>query len=134
MTAAAVALLVLLELAWFALWPPGLPAWVPGAALLGLLGWRALSAGAWRRWRGPGAETTACLLLAVAYRLPALLHPWGFVNKDGAYPAFVALHLLQGARPAPVFTEGAGYQGTLKAHLAALLAVVTGARDLAWLV
>jgi dolichyl-phosphate-mannose-protein mannosyltransferase len=111
-----------------------LPAWVPAAALLGLLGWRALSAGGWRRWRRPAAETIVCLLLAVAYRLPALLHPWGFVNKDGAYPAFVALHLLQGARPAPVFTEGAGYQGTLKAHLAALLALVTGARDLAWLV
>jgi hypothetical protein len=62
------------------------------------------------------------------------LHPWGFVNKDGAYPAFVALHLLRGARPAPVFTEGANYQGTLKGHLAALMALATGARDLSWLV
>jgi hypothetical protein len=55
------------------------------------------------------------------------------VNRDGAYGAFVALHLLQGVRPAPVFTEGANYQGTLKGHLAAGLALVTGARDLSWL-
>ena len=74
-----------------------------------------------------------CLLLAAAYRLPALLHPWGWVNRDGAYGAFVTLHLLQGVRPAPVFTEGANYQGTLKSHLAALLALVTGARDLSLL-
>jgi hypothetical protein len=62
--------------------------------------------------------------------MPALLHPWGWVNRDGAYGAFVTLHLLQGARPAPVFTEGANYQGTLKSHVAALLALLTGARDL----
>ena len=60
-------------------------------------------------------------LHAVLRRLPALVHPWGWVNTDGAYGAFVALHLLEGERPAPVFTEGASYQGTLKGHLAALL-------------
>jgi hypothetical protein len=43
------------------------------------------------------------------------------------------LHLLEGAHPAPVFTEGANYQGTLKSHLAALLGLVTGARDLSFL-
>src|SRR5262249_7297122 len=55
---------------------------------------------------------------------------WGWVNTDGAYGAFVALHLLDGARPAPVFTEGASYQGTLKGHLAALLSVITRDQDL----
>jgi hypothetical protein len=55
------------------------------------------------------------------------------VNRDGAYGAFVTLHLLQGSSPAPVFTEGANYQGTLKPHLAALLALATGASDLSWL-
>lgn len=93
-----------------------------------------------RLWAGrplriprPHVETLACLGLAVAYRFPALLHPWGWVNRDGAYGAFVALHLLQGARPAPVFTEGANYQGTLKAHLSAALALVTGSGDFSWL-
>jgi hypothetical protein len=65
--------------------------------------------------------------------VPALLHPWGWVNRDGAYPAFVALHLMQGIRPAPIFTEGAHYQGTLKGHLGALLGLLTGARDLSFL-
>jgi hypothetical protein len=127
------ALLVLLALAetcWFASRPSGLPAWVPLVAFLAL--------GAWRfrehlRRPRPAVETLACLTLAVAYRVPALLHPWGWVNRDGAYGAFVALHLLQGQRPAPPFTEGANYQGTLKAHLAALLARVTGAHDLSLL-
>jgi hypothetical protein len=84
----------------------------------------------WPRWHW---ETVACLGLAVAYRFPALLHPWAWVNRDGAYGAFVALHLLEGVRPAPVFTEGANYQGTLKGHLAAALALLTGSRDLSWL-
>jgi hypothetical protein len=81
----------------------------------------------------PRADTLACLVLAAAYRLPALLHPWGWVNRDGAYGAFVALHLLQGVRPAPAFTEGASYQGTLKSHVAAALALVTRASDLSLL-
>ena len=82
----------------------------------------------------PRSETLACLLLALLYRLPALFDPWGFVNKDGAYGAFVALHLQEGVRPAPVFTEGANYQGTLKGHLAALIGLVTGVHDLSWLI
>ena len=90
----------------------------------------ACASGGWR----PFPETVLCLALAVAYRWPALLHPWGFVNKDGAFRAFIALHLLEGARPAPVFTEGANYQGSLKGHLAALLALLTGSRDLSWLI
>jgi hypothetical protein len=79
--------------------------------------------------RRPSADTLACLSLALLYRLPALLHPWGFVNRDGAYGAFIAMHLLAGVRPSPVFTEGAPYQGSLKGHLSALLALLTGSRD-----
>jgi len=82
----------------------------------------------------PLPETGACLLLTLAYRWPALVHPWGFVNRDGAYGAFIALHLLEGVRPAPVFTEGANYQGSLKGHLGALFALLTGSRDLSWLI
>lgn len=70
------------------------------------------------------------MAIALVYRLPALIHPWGWVNTDGAYGAFVALRLLAGRRPAPVFTIGASYQGTLKGHLAALFSLVTGAEDL----
>jgi hypothetical protein len=71
-----------------------------------------------------GRETLACLALALAYRAPALLDPWGWVNRDGAYGAFVGMHIRQGMRPAPVFTEGANYQGTLKGHIAAALSLL----------
>lgn len=112
---------------WFAGWPGGLPTWVPVAVLAVLLG--AWVCGDRPRVPRPDPETGAVLALAIAYRLPALLHPWGLVNRDGAYGAFVALHLLAGQRPAPVFTEGANYQGTLKGHLAALFSLLTGGRD-----
>jgi hypothetical protein len=121
--------LVLLFTTWFAGSPARLPVAIPAAALLGL------AALCWERGAipRPRPQTLVCLGLAVAYRLPALLSPWGFVNKDGAYGAFVALHLLQGEHPAPVFTEGANYQGTLKPHLAALLSLVSGCRDFSFL-
>ena len=117
--------------AWFASPSAILPA-VLAAALAAAVLLR-VRAGGPLRWRRPYPETLVCLAAATAYRFPALLHPWGWVNRDGAYGAFVALHLLDGARPAPVFTEGANYQGTLKGHLAAALALVTGSRDLSWL-
>jgi hypothetical protein len=127
----AVLCLVLALSRWFA----GAPAWVPawaallaGAALASMTRWPALRS-CWPPPR-PHLETAACLALALLYRGSALVHPWGWVNRDGAYGAFVALHLLAGERPAPVFTEGANYQGTLKAHLAAALALLTGDRDL----
>ncbi|HEU0092692.1 MAG TPA: hypothetical protein VFS78_11295, partial [Vicinamibacteria bacterium] len=124
------ALLALAVLAWFGGFPSlGVSAPLAAVAVLGAF------ACAWWALRPlprpvPGAETLAVLALALAYRLPALLHPWGWVNTDGAYGAFVALGLLAGARPAPVFTIGANYQGTLKGHLAALFSLVSGAEDL----
>ena len=122
---------VLILTTWFAGAPAGLAPVVPFVACLLLALARLLRARP--SIPQPASETLLCLALAVLYRLPALLHPWGFVNKDGAYGAFVALHLVQGVRPAPVFTEGANYQGTLKGHLAALLWQTTGARDLSLL-
>jgi Dolichyl-phosphate-mannose-protein mannosyltransferase len=117
---------------WFAAWPVFLWPAVPAGALIVALALR-LSVEPPRVGR-PHAETVACLFLATLYRAPALFEPWGFVNKDGAYGAFVALHLQQGLRPAPVFTEGANYQGTLKGHLALLIGLVSGVRDLSWLI
>jgi Dolichyl-phosphate-mannose-protein mannosyltransferase len=117
---------------WFAAWPRLVPPALPAGALLAALAAR--FGGSFARLRWPRGETLACLLLAVLYRLPALFAPWGFVNKDGAYGAFVALHLQQGVRPAPVFTEGANYQGTLKGHLGVLIGLVSGVRDLSWLI
>jgi hypothetical protein len=123
-------LLALAILSWYGDFPAtGASAIVAAAAVLGA------AACAWVALRPLprlhlSAETLAVCAVALAYRLPALLHPWGWVNTDGAYGAFVALHLLEGARPAPVFTLGASYQGTLKGHLAALFSLLTGAQDL----
>jgi hypothetical protein len=129
--AASVASAVLTMLAWFAGWPHALPAALPAlatAALVAIRCWEHL-----RPLPRLRPETLVCLGLAVLYRLPALVYPWGFVNKDGFYGAMAALHILQGDRPAPVFSEGANYQGTLKAHLSALIAAVSGASDLSFL-
>jgi len=123
-------LLAVTTLAWFGAWPgPRASCLLAAAAAVGALGCAWMACAPLRRPR-PSAETWAVTAVAIAYRLPALLHPWGWVNTDGAYGALVALHLLQGVRPAPVFTEGASYQGTLKAHLAALGSALTGADDL----
>jgi hypothetical protein len=123
--AACLALATLTLTTWFGGVPTGL---APAAPLLGLA---LASLPGLRRLRPPRPHPETLLVgaLALAYRLPALLHPWGFVNKDGAYGAFAALRILEGQRPAPVFTEGAIYQGTLKAHLAALFSWATGCRD-----
>jgi len=124
------ALLTLAILAWFGGFPSlGVSAVVAVVAVLGALvcaGW------ALRPLPRPSAapETLVVLAVALVYRLPAILFPWGWVNTDGAYGAFVALRLLAGMRPAPVFTIGANYQGTLKGHLAALFSLLSGAEDL----
>jgi hypothetical protein len=127
---ALVLLLALSLLAWFAAFPSrALSAPVALLAFLGAVGC-AWSAG--RPWPRPhaSAETAVVMAAALLFRLPALLHPWGWVNTDGAYGSFVALRILRGVRPAPVFTIGANYQGTLKGHLAALFSFLTGAEDL----
>ncbi|HVD77331.1 MAG TPA: hypothetical protein VNH43_06950, partial [Vicinamibacteria bacterium] len=121
--------LVLLITTWFAAQPAGLPPVVPFAVLVVTAAFR------WGRQippklPRPGPESVVALAAACVYRLPALIAPGGWVNRDGAYPAFVALHLMQGIRPAPIFTEGAHYQGTLKGHLGALIGLLTGVRDL----
>jgi hypothetical protein len=133
--AAAVLCLALTLVRWFGGVPSWLPAWAPLLAFAACL-----VAPRWRAWRAgtrpprPHVETLVCLALAVLYRASALAHPWGWVNRDGAYGAFVALHLLAGERPAPVFTEGANYQGTLKGHLAALLSLATRDQDFSRLI
>jgi hypothetical protein len=130
--AAIVGLLALTLSCWFAGRPHGLPASIPAALLVVAMGAR-LRASLRRPWPRPSGETVACVGVAVLFRLPALLHPWAWVNKEGAYAAFVTLQILRGARPASPFTEGASYQGTLKSQIAALLAVLTRAQDQAGL-
>jgi len=123
--------LVLALTTWFAGWPRGLaPALPAGLAIASFVARWLVSRRALPR---PAPETLVCLTLATVYRLPVLLYPWGWVNRDGFYSAMVTLHVLQGTRPAPPFLEGVNYQGTIKAHLAALLSVTSGITDLSFL-
>ena len=80
--------LVLLVTTWFLARPAGLPPAAPFLLLLALAGarWGREVPGALRR---PAPETVAALAAAVLYRLPALIHAHGWVNRDGAYPAFI---------------------------------------------
>jgi hypothetical protein len=129
--AALVVLFTLTLLSWFAGWPH-VPAAVP-FALCVLVAFVRFLVLARPRLTRPSLETIACLIAAVLFRLPALRYPWGWVNKDGFYGAYVTLRILDGTRPVLPFTEGANYQGTLKSHLAALLSTLTGITDLSWL-
>src|SRR4029078_6921957 len=90
------ALLALAVLSWFGGFP-SLAVSVPvaAAAVLGALAcaWWALHPLAFPL---PGRDALSVTVVALAYRLPALVHPWGWVNTDGAYGAFVALRLLAG--------------------------------------
>ncbi|MBK5257161.1 MAG: hypothetical protein JJE39_14115 [Vicinamibacteria bacterium] len=79
----------------------------------------------------PRADTLAVCAAATALRLPALLAPAGFVGADGSLQAFLALGLLHGLRPAPIFLSGSSYEGSLKAHLAASLGAIVGYDDIA---
>src|SRR5262245_58027085 len=82
----------------FALWPAFLPPGVPALVVVVLGGWCAFDARreVLRLLRAVPASAWGCAALSVLYRLPALLNPWGWVNRDGAYGAFAALSLLQG--------------------------------------
>jgi hypothetical protein len=129
-----------LALVWFSERLTALPLTVPlaGMAVCVLAWWLRMGRRAFAdaagdirsclRWR-PHWETGLCLLLAVASRLPAILHPWAWANREAAYAGFPALRICASVRPGPVFAEGAPYMGTLKGHLAAALALLTRSAD-----
>jgi hypothetical protein len=79
----------------------------------------------------PRVDTLAVCAAASALRIPALMAPAGFVGGDGSLQAFLALGLLDGHRPAPIFLSGSSYEGSLKAHMAAALGAMVGHDDIA---
>lgn len=89
--------------------------------------------GSWRHALSlrPRLDTVAVCAAATALRLPALIAPAGFVGGDGSLQSFLALGLLNGLRPAPIFLSGSSYEGSLKAHIAAGLGAVFGHDDIA---
>ena len=118
---------------WFdaaAAWRPRLLEAVPVAVLAAAF---LAAGGLWLRGRrewlrgaplGPDAAALGLvLLLALGFRLPTALGGAGAaVTADGALSGIVALHLLDGSER-PVFVPQVPYSGSLKSHLAALLAL-----------
>ena len=130
--ALAALLWALLCVRWFDAGSPWRPAWlaaVPSALLfLGCLA----ALGVWLRGRfptlrgeplGPAAGGLALVLaLAFFFRLPVAWSGAGAaVTADGALSGIVALHVLDGSEHL-VFVPQVPYSGSLKSHVAALLA------------
>ena len=132
--ACAALLWALLCLRWFDVGAPWRPAWLqalPPVLLLApflaaLLAWLRARRGSLRGAPlAPGAAAGLGLALALAFffRLPVVAGGAGAaVTADGALSGIVALHVLDGSEHL-VFVPQVPYSGSLKSHLAALLAV-----------
>jgi hypothetical protein len=130
LVAASVILYFLLALAWFdhgietplASLPPAVLAVLLGAVLAVLIATK----GVRRRFpdRRDGILLVAVFFLAVASRVPFLDAAYGLFSSDSAIHGVMALHVLEGKHH-PVFAYGESYDGGLKAHLTALIALFT---------
>ncbi len=99
-----------------------------------------LSLGAYLRWHGlprPFADKRDNRLvlwlagLAAASRLPFLAGAYGLFSSDAAVQGIMALHILAGKHH-PIFLYRWSYIGSLKAHMTAFLAWLTGEPVLAF--
>jgi hypothetical protein len=63
--------------------------------------------------------------LTLLSRVPLLAGAYGIFSSDGAVHGVMALHILEGKHH-PVFSYAESYDGSLKAHLTALLTLVSG--------
>jgi hypothetical protein len=102
------------------------PAWAPLALLL-----VALVPFAVRELRslslGRDSRIAAALFaFALVTRLPFVFQAFGLFSSDAAAQGIMALHILEG-RHHPIFLYNWSYVGSFKAHLTALLALVSGA-------
>jgi hypothetical protein len=70
------------------------------------------------------ALVAAALALATLVRWPALAAPASLISSDSAVAGIIAEELRAGEWPPPIYAPGFPYEGTLKPHLTALLALV----------
>jgi hypothetical protein len=65
------------------------------------------------------------ILLALAFRLPSLVHSFGLMTSDDAIPALMAKHISEGKLP-PVYYYGQLYMGSFSQHIFAFMFVIFG--------
>jgi hypothetical protein len=122
------------------LWVLGVDAWFHGPILRDRLGplaalvllLAAAVAAAWahgapesrRPTRGFALAVAGACLLATLVRLPALAAPGSLISSDSAVAGIIAQDLRAGQLPPPIYAPGFPYEGTLKPHLTALLALL----------
>jgi hypothetical protein len=103
------------------------PAFGAGLVLAVLL---ALAVGAARRFSARGLPAAfgllvaGMLLLATLVRLPALVAPGSLISSDSAVAGIIAQEVREQRAPGPIYAPGFPYEGTLKPHLTALVALV----------
>src|SRR5437899_12227960 len=127
-SAALLVLWVLLLEAWFR--GPLLGAWlgrraaaVIAVALIAVIVERVLAAARRHRVdRRFAALVAGALLVATLVRLPAFASPASLISSDSAVGGIIAQEIRAGEWPPPIYAPGFPYEGTLKAHLTALLA------------
>jgi hypothetical protein len=104
------------------------PAFGAGLVLAVLL---VLAVGAARRFSARarpasfGLLVAGMLLLATLVRLPALVVPGSLISSDSAVAGIIAQEVREERKPGPIYAPGFPYEGTLKPHLTALLALVS---------
>ena len=65
------------------------------------------------------------ILLALAFRIPSLVHGYGLMTSDDAIPALMAKHISEGKLP-PIYYYGQLYMGSFSQHIFALMFVIFG--------
>jgi hypothetical protein len=106
---------------------PPVPALVPGLLCVLSLGVLCYQRGLPRLFHDKADHRVALFLFIVTVlsRAPLVAVAYGIPSSDAAIHGVMSLHIAEGKHH-PVFAYGESYDGSLKAHLSALLTRVTG--------
>ena len=106
---------------------PSFPVLVPGLLCILSLGVLLFRKGCPRLFRDRADNRLALLffVLTLSSRAPLVAVAYGIPSSDAAIHGVMSLHIAEGKHH-PVFAYGESYDGSLKAHVSALLARVSG--------
>ncbi|HEX9726207.1 MAG TPA: hypothetical protein VGC53_18155, partial [Vicinamibacteria bacterium] len=106
---------------------PSFPVLVPGLLCILSLGVLLFRKGCPRLFRDRADNRLALLffVLTLSSRAPLVAVAYGIPSSDAAIHGVMSLHIAEGKHH-PVFAYGESYDGSLKAHVSALLTRVSG--------